>query len=109
MDLDQVFNQDKMKKTSDELRAELNKAENQIKSFDLKWKHQNQAIQTAKQELHKLHKTQDSWLLEKEKLQKELDNEQHRSKQLEQEIQQLKQNQQQEQKGGLLDSFQVRF
>lgn len=108
MDLDKVFSEDKLKK-NDELQIKLNQAESKIKSFGEKWKHQNQAIQTAKQELYKLRKSQDVVLLEKEKLQKDLVNEQHKSMQLEQEILQLKQQQkEQQQKSGLLDAFQVK-
>lgn len=108
MDLNKVFSEDKLKK-NDELQIKLNQAESKIKSFDEKWKHQNQAIQTAKQELYKLRKSQDVVLLEKEKLQKDLVNEQHKSVQLEQEILLLKQQQkEQQQKSGLSDAFQVK-
>ncbi|KAI8081823.1 SMAD/FHA domain-containing protein [Gilbertella persicaria] len=86
-DLDKiVLNQDKVKK-SDELELKLDQAEATIRSFDKKYKHQNQAIQTAKQELHKLEKELENKCLEKKQLEQELMNERMRIKELQEQIQ----------------------
>lgn len=64
-------------------------AEAKIKSFNEKWKHQTQAIQTAKVELHRLERelaAQDTWKLEKEKLLKELEQEQAKTKLLQEQL-----------------------
>ncbi|KAG2204954.1 hypothetical protein INT47_002578 [Mucor saturninus] len=102
MDLDKVFNQEKMKK-SDELGEKLSLAEAKIKSFNEKWKHQTQAIQTAKLELHRLERelaAHDAWKLEKEKLLSELEREQAKTK--------LLQEQLKRQQFGFLDACQIK-
>lgn len=70
----------------DELQLRLNQAEATIKSFDNKWKHQNQAIQTAKSELHRLEKELNNnniCRLERDKMKQELLNERQKVKELE--------------------------
>ncbi|KAI7901436.1 uncharacterized protein BX663DRAFT_553236 [Cokeromyces recurvatus] len=87
--LNKVFSQDKIKQ-SDELEIKLNQAETQIKAFDEKWRQQNQAIQTAKNELHRLEKELSTWRLEKENLKRQIIIEREKVKDLE--VQLLKQS-----------------
>lgn len=81
----------------------LTLAEAKIKSFNEKWKHQTQAIQTAKSELHRLERelaAHDAWKIEKERLMQELHEEQQKTK--------LLQEQLKRQQFGFLDACQVR-
>ncbi|KAI8642888.1 hypothetical protein BD408DRAFT_333885, partial [Parasitella parasitica] len=84
-DLDKVFSEDRLRK-ADELQSRLNQAETTIKSYDSKWKHQNQAIQAAKNELHRLEKElsiSNVCRSERDKIKQELSDERQRVKELE--------------------------
>ena len=72
----------------------LNHAELRIKSFDQKWKHQHQAIQTAKNELLVLGKQSERQRLDYQSLNQDLERERKRNKTLEQELHYLKQQRQ---------------
>lgn len=89
----------------------LNQAELKIKSFDEKWRHQNQAILTAKSELARLERQidgQKKYKLENERMAKDLSQEQLKVKTLEEEIHQLKQRRQERQKSQFWDAIQVK-
>ncbi|CEP12931.1 hypothetical protein [Parasitella parasitica] len=106
-DLDKVFSEDRLKKTN-ELQARLKQAEATIKSFDNKWKHQNQAIQTAKSELHRLEKElsiSNVCRSEQDKIKRELANERQRVKELENRLAILSSQQQQPKKQPSTFSF----
>lgn len=88
----------------------LNQAELKIKSFDEKWRHQNQAILTAKSELTRLERQidgQKKYKLENERMAKDLLQEQRKVKALEEEILQLKQKRQERPKSQFWDAIQV--
>ncbi|CAO3612750.1 unnamed protein product [Mucor fragilis] len=81
-DLDKVFSEDRLRK-SDELQAQLNQAEATIKSYDEKWKYQNQAIQAAKNELHRFEKELSNSRSERDEIKKQLLAERQKVKDLE--------------------------
>lgn len=86
----------------------LNQAEAKIKSYDDKWKYQNQAIQTAKQELHKLEKEQEGyngWSSERAGLMHALQEEKQKAKDLQDRINEL--SRQHSSQNGFLDAIQV--
>lgn len=109
-DLDKVFSEEKMK-MNEELSVKLNQAELKIKSFDEKWRHQNQAILTAKSELTRLERQidgQKKYKLENERMAKDLLQEQRKVKALEEEILQLKQKRQERPKSQFWDAIQIK-
>ncbi|GAN08103.1 conserved hypothetical protein [Mucor ambiguus] len=87
-DLDKVFSEDRLRK-SDELQAQLNQAEATIKSYDEKWKYQNQAIQTAKNELHRFEKELSSSRSERDGIKQQLLTERQKVKDLEHRLEEL--------------------
>ncbi|EPB92980.1 hypothetical protein HMPREF1544_00054 [Mucor circinelloides 1006PhL] len=86
--LDKVFSEDRLRK-SDELQTRLNQAEATIKSYDDKWKYQNQAIQTAKKELYRFEKELSSSRSERDEIKQQLVAERQRVKDLEHRLEEL--------------------
>ncbi|KAL0144833.1 hypothetical protein V8B55DRAFT_1456302 [Mucor lusitanicus] len=91
-DLDKVFSEDRLRK-NDELQAQLSQAEATIKSYDEKWKYQNQAMQTAKHELHRFEKELSSSRSERDMLKQQLLAERQKVKGLEQRLEELSRQQ----------------
>ncbi|KAK4509676.1 COMPASS (complex proteins associated with Set1p) component [Mucor velutinosus] len=91
-DLDKVFSEDRLRK-SDELQAQLNQAEATIKSYDEKWKYQNQTIQTAKNELHRFEKELDNSRSERDGIKQQLLAESQKVKDLEHRLEELSRQQ----------------
>ncbi|OBZ91475.1 Uncharacterized protein C3H7.13 [Choanephora cucurbitarum] len=91
--LDKSIVENDKKKQSDELRLKLTQAEKQLKAFDEKWRHQSQAINTAKEELHKMKNTMEKsaahWKSCEEDLKQQLKLERGKVKQLQHEIERL--------------------
>lgn len=91
----------------------LNQAEAKIRSYDEKWKYQNQAIQTAKHELHKLEKElagHNEWKSERAALIQTLEEERQKTKDLQDRINELSRQQKStRQSGGFLDAVQVTY
>lgn len=105
-DLDRVFNEDKSKK-NDELQCRLKETEEKIKSYDEKWRYQNQAIQSAKKELHRMQRELSHSHTLRENTVKELSEERRKTKELEEHIKVLLQNRHKE-PSTLLEAFQMR-
>ncbi|KAG1473602.1 hypothetical protein G6F56_000862 [Rhizopus delemar] len=82
-DLDKTFHQENK---HGGLQHQLKEAEVTIRAFDEKWRHQKQAIDTAKNELHTLEKQVSNFNTWKSKLSHELDEEVKKSKGLEQRL-----------------------
>ncbi|KAL9549054.1 hypothetical protein MBANPS3_005392 [Mucor bainieri] len=87
-DLDKVFSEDRLRK-SDELQAQLSQAEATIKSYDEKWRYQNQAIQTAKNELHRFQKELSNSRSERDGIKQQLLVERQKVKNLEHRLEEL--------------------
>ncbi|KAI8997547.1 SMAD/FHA domain-containing protein [Pilobolus umbonatus] len=106
LDINTVFNEEKLKK-NDELLYKLQEAEDKIRNYDEKWKYQNQAIQSAKKELHRMENELTKSYNSRENILKELTEERRRRKRLEEHIRLLNQQRKRE-PTTLLEAFQVR-